>query len=117
MRIDIFSDTICPWCLIGKRRLSRALERRPQENLSVFWHAFQLNPDMPEGGMDRQTYLLRKFGGAQNAATIYGRIREVGKEEGIDFDFDAIKKTPNTVDSHRLIRLATVKGVAEAVVE
>ena len=117
MRIDIFSDTICPWCLIGKRRLERALAERPQGDLSIVWHAFQLNPDMPVEGMARQEYLSRKFGGERNAGSIYGRIEAIGAEEGIPFDFAAIQRTPNTLDSHRLIRLATFKGLSEAVVE
>ncbi len=117
MQIDVFSDTVCPWCLIGKRRLEQALAARPQTDLQITWRSFQLNPEMPGEGMDRQTYLTEKFGGEQNAATLYGRIKQVGDEEEIPFDFAAIQRTPNTVDSHRLIRFATVKGRSEEVVE
>ncbi len=70
MQIEIYSDTICPWCLIGKRRLERALEEQPQPDLKIVWRAFQLNPAMPAEGMDRQRYLELKFGGAERAATV-----------------------------------------------
>ncbi len=106
MDIDIFSDTICPWCFIGKRRLERALAERPQPDLTIHWRAFQLNPDMPAGGMDRSQYLELKFGGASNAEAIYDQVRAAGESEGIDFAFERMKRTPNTIDSHRLIRHA-----------
>ncbi len=79
MEIDIFSDTICPWCFIGKRRLERALAERPQPNLTVHWRAFQLNPDMPAEGMDRQRYLEVKFGGEANAKSVYDNVRAAGE--------------------------------------
>ena len=106
MDIDIFSDTICPWCFIGKRRLERALAERPQPGVTIHWRAFQLNPDMPAGGMDRSEYLELKFGGASNAEAIYEQVRAAGETEGIDFAFERMKRTPNTIDSHRLIRHA-----------
>ena len=119
MKIEIYSDTICPWCFIGKRRLERALAERPQEELEITWRAFQLNPDMPGEGMDRQTYLQVKFGGSENARQIYDRVREAGREEAIPFAFEAIARTPNTIDSHRLIRYADghSQETAEAVVQ
>ncbi len=110
MDIDIFSDTICPWCFIGKRRLERALAERPQQDLTIHWRAFQLNPDMPAGGMDRSQYLELKFGGASNAEAIYDQVRAAGETEGIDFAFERMKRTPNTIDSHRLIRHARQKA-------
>lgn len=116
MDIDIFSDTICPWCFIGKRRLERALAERPQSDLTIHWRAFQLNPDMPAGGMDRSQYLELKFGGASNAEAIYDQVRAAGETEGIDFAFERMKRTPNTIDSHRLIRHAgqmTQQGQAQ----
>lgn len=117
MEIDIFSDTICPWCFIGKRRLERALAMRPQPELTVRWRAFQLNPDMPRDGMERSRYLALKFGGAEAARAVYDQIREAGESESIDFAFDRIARTPNTVDSHRLIRFAGARGVQDGVVE
>ena len=106
VRIDIFSDTICPWCWIGKRRLERTLEARPDLDAEVVWHAFQLNPTMPAQGMDRRTYLETKFGGADHARAIYGRVIAEGARESLPFDFGAIPRTPNTLDSQRLVRWA-----------
>ena len=67
IKLDIFSDPICPWCFIGKTHLDRALESRPNHPFTIEWHPFQLNPEMPEGGMDRRAYLEGKFGGKENA--------------------------------------------------
>ena len=106
VRIDIFSDTICPWCWIGKRRLERTLDARPDLEADVAWHAFQLNPTMPVEGMDRTAYLEAKFGGADNARATYGRVMAEGARESLPFDFGAIPRTPNTLDSHRLVRWA-----------
>jgi predicted DsbA family dithiol-disulfide isomerase len=118
MHIEIFSDTICPWCFIGKRRLERALAERPGLDLRVSWRAFQLNPDMPREGMERGAYLGAKFGGAEGARVVYARVAAAGLEEGIAFEFDAIRRTPSTLDSHRLIALAAQRGGRQdAVVE
>ncbi|MDJ0686606.1 MAG: DsbA family oxidoreductase [Alphaproteobacteria bacterium] len=106
MNIDVFSDPICPWCFIGKKRLQDALALRPDLAVTIRWRAFQLNPDMPEEGMDRQTYLTVKFGGEERAKQVYGRIEQVGAQVGIDFRFDRIARTPNTIAAHRLIRFA-----------
>ena len=106
MRIEIYSDTICPWCLIGKRRLEKALKKQPQENLEISWRAFQLTPSMPAEGIDRQRYLEMKFGGSERVATVYEPIKQTGLREGIDFAFDKIERTPNTLNSHRLLRFA-----------
>ncbi|MDX1574959.1 MAG: DsbA family oxidoreductase [Kiloniellales bacterium] len=117
MQIDIYSDVICPWCYIGKRRLERALAERPQNGLTLQWRAFQLNPDMPAQGMDRQLYLQLKFGSAASAERIYREIKAVGQEEDLPFAFDAIRRTPNTIECHRLIRFAGLHGRQDAVVE
>ena len=106
VRIDVFSDTVCPWCWIGKRRLERTLESLPHLEAKVLWHAFQLNPGMPAEGMDRREYLAAKFGGADNARATYGRVTAEGARESLPFDFAAITRTPNTLDSHRLVRWA-----------
>jgi len=106
IRIDVFSDTICPWCWIGKRRLERTLAERPDLEAQVVWHAFQLNPDMPEEGMDRREYLETKFGGPERAQAIYDRVAAEGRKESLPFDFERIPRTPNTLESHRLVRWA-----------
>ena len=117
MQIDIYSDTICPWCFIGKRRLERALEQKPQPSISFRWRAFQLNPTMPREGMDRTQYLELKFGGKEGAAQVYDAVEAAGREEKLDFAFDRMQRTPNTVDSHRLIRFAEGKGRQDEMVE
>ena len=109
VRIDVFSDTICPWCWIGKRRLEKALASRPDLDARVVWHCFQLNPDMPQGGMDRRDYLESKFGGTRRASSIYARVSEEGAKESLPFAFDRIPRTPNTLDSHRLVHWAATQ--------
>lgn len=116
IRLDIFSDPICPWCYIGKTLLDRALESRPNHPFSVEWHPFQLNPDMPETGMDRRAYLEAKFGGKQQAVEVYARIAEAAVAAGIEIDFAAIQRTPNTINAHRLIHWAGLEGRQNAVV-
>ncbi len=117
MHLDVYIDTVCPWCLIGKRRLERALAIDAGRDIAVRWRAFQLNPEMPAEGMDRRLYLKLKFGGAANAERIYGQVREAGESEDIPFAFDAIGRTPNTIDSHRLIRFAGGRGRQDETVE
>jgi predicted DsbA family dithiol-disulfide isomerase len=117
MNIDIVSDVICPWCYIGKKRLERALATRPELGATLSWRAFQLNPEMPAEGMERRAYVAAKFGGAAQAARIYSNVARAGAGEDIPFAFDRIRRTPNTVNAHRLIRFATRKGGADAIVE
>lgn len=116
MKIDIIVDTICPWCYVGKKRFEKALAIRPQPDLEVGWRAFQLNPRMPEKGMDRREYVSEKFGGLERAKAIHGSLVQAGIEEGIVFDFDKIDRTPNTVNSHRLVRYAAEFGVQTPVI-
>ena len=114
--LHIFSDPICPWCYIGKARLDRALEARPQHPLTIQWHPFQLNPDMPAGGMDRREYLEAKFGGKEGAVRAYMPVVEEAAASGLEIDFEAIKRTPNTLDAHRLIHWASIEGRQTAAV-
>ncbi len=117
MKLEIYSDTICPWCFVGKRRLEKALAGRPGGGISITWRPFELNPAMAAGGMARDEYLALKFGGAEQARQVYGAIAEAGREEGIAFAFDSIRRTPNSFDSHRLIRYAGHSGRQDEVVE
>ena len=116
MRVAIVSDTICPWCYIGKRRFERAHSGRPAD-LAVEWRPFQLNPDMPAEGVDRRRYMVAKFGSEERVAEIFGTIEQAGAAEGIRFAFDRVARTPNTVDSHRLIAFAGERGAQDQVVE
>lgn len=113
MKIDIVGDTICPWCFVGKRRLELALKSRPQPDLTLTWRPYQLNPTMPSEGVERKSYLVSKFGDLQHAERINNRLRIVGKEVGINFRFNEIVLTPNTVNSHRLIQFAKAHDAKE----
>jgi len=117
MRIDIYSDTVCPWCFIGKRRLEAALAQRPQPGMTIRWRPFQLNPAMPLEGMARGAYLTAKFGGRANAKRVYDTIQETGRSVGIEFRFDRITHTPNTLKSHQLLHLAAENGDQDALME
>lgn len=110
IKLDILSDPICPWCYIGKTHLDRALEARPDHPFIIEWHPFQLNPDMPVGGMDRRAYLHGKFGGAKGALTAYKPVLEHAAAAGLTIEFDKIERTPNTADAHRLLHWAGIEG-------
>jgi predicted DsbA family dithiol-disulfide isomerase len=117
VHIDIVSDVICPWCYIGKRRLERALARRPELEVTRSWRAFQLNPGLPSEGVPYPLYLAAKFGSAHNAGRAYAALSAAGRGEGIDFAFDRIGRAPNTLRAHRLIRFAADEGAGDGVVE
>src|SRR5436305_4723677 len=89
----------CPWCFIGKRRLEKALTLLGQPKAQILWKAFQLNPDAPKEGMNRQAYRARKFGGVAYSQQLEARVAEAGMEDGIEFHFDRIERTPNTFDA------------------
>ncbi|MEO1330506.1 MAG: DsbA family oxidoreductase [Pseudomonadota bacterium] len=115
--VDILSDPICPWCYIGKTRLERALQERPGHPLVFAWRPFQLNPDMPPEGMDRTAYLERKFGGPDGAREVYGAIERAAEADGLVVNFDRIKRTPNTLDAHRVIGWAEEEDLQGRVVD
>ena len=108
-KLDILSDPICPWCYIGKANLDRALETAGDHPFEIEWHPFQLNPDMPADGMDRREYLELKFGGKDKAVEVYARIADAAEAAGLKIDFGAIKRTPNTLNAHRLIHWAGIE--------
>ena len=95
-RIDVISDAICPWCYIGKRQLERALDILEKNKLgfTVAWHPFQLNPEMPAEGVDRQQYRLAKFGSAERSRQMDERITEVAAGVGIEFHLEKLTRTP-----------------------
>ncbi|HSA60814.1 MAG TPA: DsbA family oxidoreductase [Nitrospiraceae bacterium] len=118
LTIEIYSDVVCPWCYIGKRRLERALDQHESAaQARIIWRPFQLNPTMPKAGMDRRVYLEAKFGGPAAMKSIQDRVAAVGTSVGIDFAFDRIARTPNTFDAHRLIWLAQREGRQDEAVE
>lgn len=112
IRIDIVSDAVCPWCYIGKKNLEAALPMVGGVEISVNWRPYQLDPTIPPEGKDRAQYLAQKFGGEERAKTIYKRVEDAGAAAGIEFDFQAIEISPNTLDAHRLIRWAGGQGEA-----
>ena len=118
-RIDVISDVICPWCYIGKRHLERALDLLEQQQLrfTVAWHPFQLNPDMPGEGVERAAYRIAKFGSAERARQLDERITETAATVGLEFHLDRLTRTPNTLNAHRVIRLAGQRGLQDGVVE
>ena len=117
MKIEVISDTICPWCYVGKRRLERAIALLGNPPIEVEWKPFQLNPTIPREGMDRREYRTRKFGSWEHSRVLDGQVRAAGAEVGIAFAHDKIVRTPNTVASHQLIWLAGLHGRQDAVVE
>lgn len=108
--LDIFSDPVCPWCMIGKANLDRALEQRPGHPFRIEWHPFQLNPDLPPGGVDRRDYLEAKFGGQARAVEIYAQVMRAAEAAGVDINLDRMAVQPNTLDAHRLIHWAGIEG-------
>ncbi|MGR3570808.1 DsbA family oxidoreductase [Brevirhabdus sp.] len=116
IKLDILSDPICPWCYIGKNNLDRALLDHPDHPFTIEWHPFQLNPEMPAGGMDRRDYLEQKFGGKEAAVRVYSRIEDAARAAGLELDFGGIKRTPNTLDAHRLIHWSGLEGRQTATV-
>jgi predicted DsbA family dithiol-disulfide isomerase len=117
VRIEFVFDTVCPWCYVGKRRFERALAQRPYARVDIRWRPFLLNPDLPLEGIDRRTYLDRKFGGPARVQRIHATVAAAGLAEGIEFAFDRIQRTPNTLNSHRLIRFANAMGRESETVE
>jgi len=116
LTIDVISDVICPWCYIGKKRLEKGLALRPDVATEIRWRPYQLDPTIPMGGIDRQMYMLQKFGDPHKIVEMHKRIATVGLEEGIHFNFAGIDRTPHTLDAHRMIRWAYDVGLVDEVV-
>ncbi|MFT6025489.1 MAG: putative DsbA family dithiol-disulfide isomerase [Ascidiaceihabitans sp.] len=116
VKLDIMSDPICPWCFIGKAHLDRALEAHPDHPFNIEWHPFQLNPDMPANGMGRREYLEGKFGGKDGAVKAYAPVVDHAEKAGLKIDFEGMKRTPNTLNAHRLIHWAGIEGRQTAAV-
>ena len=116
IRLDIFSDPVCPWCYVGKANLDRALAQHPDHPFQIQWHPFQLNPDMPPEGVAKRAYLEEKFGGKARVDAVHDRLREAAKAAGVDMDPDKPQRMPNTLNTHRLIHWAGIEGVQSAVV-
>jgi predicted DsbA family dithiol-disulfide isomerase len=117
LAIEVVYDLVCPWCHLGIRRLHRAIRGRPDLLVELSWRPFLLNPDLAPNGVARQDYMVRKFGGEDRARRLHGTITELGRSEGIEFRFDLIRRIPQSLDAHRLVRWAGRFGLSDALVE
>ncbi len=117
MRIDIFSDTVCPWCYLGMRRFELALAQRPQYLPRVIWRPYELNPDMPWEGVDRAAYLAAKIGDPVRIAAMHEALARHGEAVGLNFRFDLIDRMPNSRRSHLMIAHAARHGLQRQVKE
>jgi len=117
MRVTVVSDTICPWCYVGKRNLDRAIAARPDLGITLDWRAYMLDPSLPPEGVDRKEYLRAKFGDGERPRAMADALRQAGEDAGITLAFDKIALTPNTLNCHRLIRWARSLGIQNEVVE
>ena len=115
VRIEIYSDLICPWCYIGQHRLHEGLKLLGDGFRSdIIWRPFQLNPDMPKEGMDRKTYRTLKFGSWQRSQALDSEIADTGESLGLEFNYDRVRITPNTLAGHRLLWWARAQGRQDA---
>jgi predicted DsbA family dithiol-disulfide isomerase len=118
LAIEVISDAICPWCWVAKRRLDSVIVAiAPDITASVTWHPFELNPGMPKAGVDRRAYRSAKFGSWQRSQELDAQVAAAGRSDGLVFNHDKMERTPNTIDAHRLIRMAGQKGKQDDVVE
>jgi predicted DsbA family dithiol-disulfide isomerase len=115
MRIDIYSDTVCPWCYLGKRRFDLAIAARPQYEPVVVWRPFELNPDVPVEGVDRETYMAAKMPDQARLEQAHAELERLGEASGIHFRFELIGRIPNTRRSHLLIAHAARSGLQAAI--
>jgi len=116
LAIEIVFDLVCPWCCLGIRRLQRVLAERPDLQPDLQWRPFLLNPDIAPGGIPRQDWLTRKFGGEERARRLHGTIAELGRAEGLIFRFDLMRRIPSSLDGHRLLRWASRQGPVDGLV-
>jgi predicted DsbA family dithiol-disulfide isomerase len=117
LTIDVVSDVICPWCFLGKRRLDKAIAELGSDVApEVRWRPFLLDPSIPKEGIDRTLYLERKFG-SERVAELHKPLRSAGAAEGINYAFEKIRVTPNSLNAHRLVRWAHMQNLQNAMVE
>jgi predicted DsbA family dithiol-disulfide isomerase len=117
MQIDFIFDAVCPWCYIGKRLLEKMRSRRSGPQPMINWKPFLLNPELPSDGIARNTYLTEKFGSESRIRRSYEAIADVGLSVEIDFNFDSIHHTPNSINAHRLVQFAALENKAETAIE
>ncbi|MDO1512667.1 DsbA family oxidoreductase [Maribacter confluentis] len=117
IKIDIVSDVACPWCYVGKKRLEKAIAQWKGAPIDIEWHPFQLDANMPKEGLDRDTYLINKFGNLEGPLEMTKRLVENGKEEGITFNFGPEWRAVNTLPLHQLLHVAGEEGFKDVLKE
>lgn len=117
MQIDFIADVVCPWCYLGWRRLEKALAMRPDLKATVTWRPYQLDPTLPEEGVDRRNYMAAKFRNSDRRAEIGKVLDEAAAQDGISWNLADIPVSPNTNAAHRLIRWAQGEGLQGPVLE
>jgi predicted DsbA family dithiol-disulfide isomerase len=110
--IEMISDVVCPWCLIGKRRLEKAIALRPDIPVELRFQPYFLNPWVPREGLNREQYLITKFGSPERYGPIAARVAKAAAQEGLAYAPEKITRQPNTLDCHRLILWAGQSGNA-----
>jgi predicted DsbA family dithiol-disulfide isomerase len=110
VKLDIFSDPVCPWCYLGKANLERALEAHPAQTFEIEWHPFQLNPDTPAEGVVKRDYLMQRFGSEAKLNQIHQQFRDIAAKAGVTMDPDVPQRIPNTLNAHRMIHWAGLEG-------
>jgi predicted DsbA family dithiol-disulfide isomerase len=110
MLIEIFSDIVCPWCYIGKRRLDAVLAQPGFDDIQVVWRPYQLYPGLPADGMPREAFMRARFGEDARPGDVYRRIVAEADGIGLELDFERITVAPNTLRAHRLMSWAESSG-------
>lgn len=111
LKIEIVSDVVCPWCVIGFRNLKKAIEELENElSFKISWKPYELHPEIPENGYDKELYMQQKFG-SNRGNGVYDEIVSIGKDLEFDFNFSKTKRIPNTFLAHRLLWYAKQKNV------
>lgn len=111
--VDVWADIACPWCYLGAHRLERAVAGRPEGTVRVRWRAFELQPDLPPGGVEARPFFLAKFGSAATMEAAFARVAGQGAADGVVFDFAAMHRAPNTRLAHRAVVLAEQRGAGQ----
>ena len=109
--VEMVSDVCCPWCFLGKRRLDKAIRLVPELDIVVHYRPYQLDPTIPKAGVDRAAYMAAKFNDPVRLKEVHDRLLQMGAADGVQYDFGAIRISPNSLDAHRLLRWAGDAGV------
>ncbi|CAI9400921.1 hypothetical protein ANOBCDAF_00586 [Pleomorphomonas sp. T1.2MG-36] len=117
LHLDVIVDVVCPWCFLGKRRLDAAIAELDDLDIEVRYRPFQLDPTIPQEGIEREEYVIGKFGSADALDEAHARLFSLGADVGITYAFDLIEKSPNTLDAHRLVRWAAAEGLGDPMLE